>query len=82
MSHTSVVAFDIIPAMMSFGVNWLPVGLQAHTVFGGFMFTATLVKPVGVGVQIQDSESGQLEKCFNYQPCLYVQSKKDPHLHV
>ena len=57
MSHTSVVAFDIIPAMMSFGVNWLPVGLQAHTVFGGFMFTAMLVKPVGV--LIQDYESGQ-----------------------
>ena len=58
MSHTSVVAFDIIPAMMSFGVNWLPVGLQAHTVFVGFMFIAMLVKPVGVGVQIQDFESG------------------------
>ena len=45
--------------MMSFGVNWLPVGLQAHTVFVGFMFTAMLVKPVGVGVQIQDFESAQ-----------------------
>ena len=48
MSHTSAVAFDIIPAEMSLGVNWLPVGLRAHIVSVGFMFTAMLIKPVGV----------------------------------